>query len=258
MIHIKFNKNYRGFKKGFEFTFQTDKSIVLVGDNGSGKSTIINMILAKALVDETKIDVENKSNDLSLAESLHKLRLIQKAGKLCNIPANKTIFIEDYIEGNAIVTTDISNFTARLYKLDMNNLLNNDVVDDFDSAENLAIHIDLKSVSKGESNLYQMFNLVKQNVNPETNKLNKYLLLDEPDDGISVKHAYIFTKYLDPNLPGKIISVHNPIYIDACDTVYWINKPEGSEYVDSINMISGKEYIQKMKTLAQKTIDLIK
>lgn len=270
MIKIKFLKDYHGFKEGQEFEFKTDKSIVFVGDNGTGKSTLLRLIYAKALFDEgmRNEDIRNKFNDNSKSElirSLSKSHALQDIASIGGIPQFKDKFLEDYVNKCVadVTITNIKNFTARMYDMNMANLANTEDADNLannrktsskDYATILATHLGLTNMSKGESTLNQMFDFIKNNMDPEREgKLKRWLILDEVDSGVSVKHAEVLTKYLNPEYSGKIMSFHNPILIQNCKRVYWINKDIDNHI--TIKECSGQEYLDAMKKEAQEIID---
>lgn len=275
MIKIKFLKDYHRFKEGQEFEFKTDKSIVFVGDNGTGKSILLRLIYAKALFDEgmkdekTKrlydgIDEDGSSITSDIIKDLQRNHAINNIAALGGIPPFKEKFLEDYINKRvAEVDIDIKNFTARMYDMETMNLANTSDADGLandrlssskDYATILISHLGLTNTSKGESTLNQMFNFIDDNMDSDREgKLKHCLILDEVDSGVSVKHAEVLTKYLNPEYKGKIMSFHNPILIQSCKRVYWINKDYDNNI--TIKECSGQEYLDAMKKEAQEIID---
>lgn len=275
MIKIKFLKDYHGFKEGQEFEFKTDKSIVFVGDNGSGKSTLLKLIYAKSLFDEGikdkrihdmfyGLDDDGKESSSELVKSLRRGHALEAMCSIGGIPPLKDKFLEDYaIKHVAEVDISVKSFTARMYDMETMNLANTHDADSLANnymsssksyATTLATHLDLMNLSKGESNLNQMFIFIEDNMDPEREgKLKHCLIFDEVDAGISVKHAQVLTKYLNPEYNGKIMSFHNPILIQNCERVYWIDKDYDNNV--TIKECSGQEYIDAMKKEAENIIN---
>lgn len=68
-MKISFKTDYRGFKKGQEFTFPDKGAIVLVGDNGCGKSTLAWLISELSSEKESRLGAKSKAGDIAIVDT---------------------------------------------------------------------------------------------------------------------------------------------------------------------------------------------
>lgn len=157
MIRIEFKKSWRYFNEGQIIELDNSKSIILVGDNGSGKSSLMILILINSI--RNKLKSENKECEWFNLDNDAKNLL--ELGKYYNL-------FEDF--DNICNIDDDSNRNYAYCDLNLFDLskIDNDMTL---SASNLAFSMDLRSLSHGESALNQIFDFIDRH-----NKDKEYLL----------------------------------------------------------------------------------
>lgn len=178
---IKFKKDFRNFKKDFEIQFKEGVN-VLVGDQGSGKSTLIELI---------RLKFEDKRND---SDSSWRAKSIEVTDKVDDIV--EFVFDKD----TKALGFDFERESPR----DMSSL-HFDMID---------VQMYSSKASHGQGNM-AMFGKFIQSV-VENSKYN-VVLMDEPDTAMSPRNVYNITAIID-KLYTKFkkqvfVSAHNPILI---------------------------------------------
>lgn len=227
MITIKFKKNWRYFNKDQIIELDNSKSIIFVGDNGCGKSSLMLLIYINSLRNQLK--KENKDyNYFDLSN--HDRDILGTV--------NISIFdnFDDICEINDSLNNDYTYFNLDCFNL---NKIDNTM---HLSTSQIATHMSLIELSHGESCLNQIFNFIDEN-----NGKNKSYIFDEPDANISIKHAIVFGKYFNEN-SRLIVSLHHPYTINQYKKVYWIQSViENEKRIGTkIVTLSGKDYVNTM------------
>ena len=230
MIRIEFKQSWRYFNKGQIIELDDSKSIVFVGDNGSGKSSLMILILINSI--RNKLKSENKEYEW--------YNLDNNMKNLLGHGAYYELF-EDF--DRICCIDDDSNKDYKYFNLDLFNLTKIDEEQALNASE-LAFSIDLRSLSHGESSLNQIFDFVDKH-----NKDKKLCyMFDEPDANLAIKHAVVFGQYFSEK--GRLIlSLHHPYTISQYKEVYWLYSTydnDGKRIGTELSKISGKEYVNTM------------
>lgn len=230
MIRIEFKRNWRYFNEGQIIELDDSKSIVFVGDNGCGKSSLMILILINSI--RNKLKSENKEcewfnldNDMkNLLGNGTYYRLFNDFDNICHID-------------------DDSNKNYVYFDLNLFNLTKIDNEMSLNGSE-LAFSINLRSLSHGESALNQIFDFVDKHNKDK----NICYMFDEPDANLAIKHDVVFGQYFSEK--GRLIlSLHHPYTISQYKEVYWlypVYDNDGKRIGTEISKISGKEYVNKM------------
>lgn len=238
MIKIKFLKDYRYFKKDQIIELDDSKTIVLVGDNGSGKSTILDLIYIASLRNYLKnkneeCAVYNLPKYVNKVMNYAKYNLFNKFDSICEIKFDNDYNFVYYNIDAFDITKDIDTRSSSC------------------TAEDVAISVMLRDMSRGEKSLNQFFDSIETYNKLHKTDKNIRLIIDEPDSNVSIKHQVVLGKYLNTPNPIGILALHNNLCIKPFEKVYWV-KPIFDELdktcrigTDMI-LTSGEEYVNYM------------
>lgn len=181
---IDVSKNYnksKGVSK-INLKFEPGKIYGLIGRNGSGKSTIMNMISNRIFYDSGKI-------------------LINEKILTANIKISKEIYLlseSNYYENNIKVLEHYEFIASINSQFDYNEAIKLSI--DF----GLDVNSRIKNLSKGFQSIFNICVALSMNV--------EYLLLDEPVNGLDANHRKIFynklLEYYQQHSNTIVISSH--------------------------------------------------
>lgn len=236
MITIEFLSDYNGFKEGSKYSFDDSKAIILVGDNGSGKSTILNTIWIGSI--RQRLKEANETPDFFNLTPQERNSLGTKLYNFFNAFDN-------------IVKINLTNTNYSKFDMDTFDLSKIDNTHSLRSSE-IVTSMQLKNLSQGESKLNQFFDFVES----ESKKDRKFIF-DEPDSNISIKHAVVLGKYLNEKSDKIIMSLHHPLTIEQYEHVYYLeeeivnNKRIGTNIIE----MNGKDYVNMMISKGNEIIE---
>lgn len=235
-ISIKFNIDFRNFKKGQYFEFNLDKSLCFCGDNGTGKSTIVQLIVYKSIINFIEKSKINNDDTISINNLLYeKYKYINYNSEFKSLIQNNSIEIE------------LNNFDFNIFCLDNSDNRHLNIYDE-DNFENVINHFSNITISNGESKLGQLYTFLQT---PGLIKNNKWLIIDEPDSNASCVQSYMLCEYF-PKTRGIILICHNPILIKSFDNVYYFKIIKNNN--SSIQYIPSKNALLDMKNIAKRNI----
>lgn len=246
MIKVEFLQDFRGFKKGSVYEFETDKSIIIVGDNGSGKSTLVNLIYCYFLRTVLK-EFSERTYDLP---TIHYKMIFGS-------PKSHARYI--YHNVLDIVKIDFpENIHLYKYSTQDYNILDNDNNDPRIPIETIAKQIYMNSMSRGEVEFENLIDFIQEYKQFKCNDNDNWVIFDEPDNSLSIRHCMIFPYYFDFEKPGKILVLHHPYTIQNVEKVYYLKKEyDNNGETNGIKMItcSGKEFIDDIIETSKPIID---
>jgi predicted ATPase len=209
---ITFKQDFRCFKKDDTFEFRQGIN-VLVGDQGSGKSTLIELIRLKF---EPKHSID--SNDSS-----YRAKYIDLHNKIDDLVEIKTS------ENSKCIAFDFERESAR----DMS-MLHFDMI----SEQIASMHL-----SHGQSVLILLKRILDKVLKSKDNI--ETILFDEPDASLSPRSCYslleIFRGLVEKYKKQLIISAHNPILIYG---VHPMLKKEFQNIYDEILSLEDKKWMR--------------
>ena len=219
MIEIslnKVNKNY-GFNKvlgDLSFDVKTNEKVALIGSNGCGKTTTLNLIMGKELPDSGNISVRNKAS-------------IGYLSQIPNVQEENVTANEVYLEGvKELIELEskINDFTSNMTINNKDIKLLDKMQEEFrikggyqlkEKIEKIKYHFKISNellntkynnLSGGEKTIVNLASLILSN--PDI------LLLDEPTNHLDIETLEWFEEYLK-NYNGTVIVVsHDRYFLD--------------------------------------------
>lgn len=244
-IRIEFLIDFRSFKKGSVYEFDTDKAIIIVGDNSSGKSTLMNILYCHFI--RSKL-CENEYNDGSLPSIQYKA--------LFGSPKSHTRYIYHNVFDIAKVTYP-DNFYFFKYSTFDYSIEAADLNDPRISSDIIAKRVYLNSMSRGEIEFENLTDFINEFKSVKDAKFDNWVIFDEPDNSLSIRHSKILPYYFDYNTPGKILILHHPYTIELAEKVYYLKKIKddtGKSIKVDMLVCSGKEFLNDMLKESEKCV----
>lgn len=246
MIKVEFLQDFRGFKKGSVYEFETDKSIIIVGDNGSGKSTLVNLIYCYFL--RTVLD--------KLGDEKYNLPTIHYK-MIFGSPKSHARYI--YHNVLDIVKVEFpENCKMFKYSTEDYNVLDYTGDDPRIPVEVIAKQVYMYSMSRGEVEFENLTDFIQEYQDIKDPKYDNWVIFDEPDNSLSIRHSMIFPHYFNFKKPGKILILHHPYTIENAEKVYYLKKEyDNNGESNGIKMIvcSGKEFIEDIIATSKPIIE---
>lgn len=245
-IRIEFLIDFRSFKKGSVYEFATDKAIIIVGDNGTGKSTLMNILYCHFI--RSKLCKDGYNDD--------SLQAIQYKA-LFGSPKSHARYIYHNVFNIAKVTYP-DNFYFYKYSTSDYSIETADSNDPRISSDVFAKQVYLNSMSRGEVEFENLTDFINEFKSVRNTKFDNWVIFDEPDNSLSIRHSKILPYYFDYNTPGKILILHHPYTIELAEKVYYLKKVKNdtdeSVYV-SMSVCSGVDFLNDMLKESEKCVE---
>lgn len=244
MITITFNQDVRTFKAGTVITLDMTKSICLCGDNGTGKSTILQLLAWASIIQTLHIEDQGKSE--ALAQFGEDLRTVRQIAHDYPYIGDRTQMETALLKHQVTVDLDgysfnffsVDNADKRTSAFDFGDIANGP------SGEALLDHLYHTKCSNGESKVSQFFEFTQHY--PASKSMKQWLLLDEPDSNASLTSVYLLDDYI-PKDGLAILACHSPVMIRQYDNVLYFSKKNGWSTVKSM---TGATALRAMRSRA--------
>ena len=246
MIRIEFLKDFRSFKKGAVYEFDTSKAIIIVGDNGCGKSTLMNLLYCYFL---RLINTDDKK----ISDELPLIHYKMVFGD----PKTHARYIYHNVF-DIVKITYPDNFYFFKYSTFDYNIATADMNDPRMPAELIAKQVYLNSMSRGEIEFENLTDFIEDFKKIRDKSHENWVIFDEPDNSLSIRHSRIMPYYFNYNTPGKILILHHPYMISPAEKVYYLKKRYDSDgSTKNIDMITctGDEFLKDIIDSSQSIID---
>lgn len=193
-------------------SFQKGSSYAVVGDNGTGKSTLINLLIG-LYADERKGLIYYDETSLNKLD----MRLIRK--NVIGISEQEPILINDSIKYNLHLGIEFDEKADGEQLQRYMELLNmSDFINNLPDGYNTVINERSTNISGGEKQKLSILRVLMK---------NPYVMVfDEPTSALDERSSRRFMEYLDSIKFDKIIILvtHNKLVMGYVDYVYCLNK----------------------------------
>jgi len=221
MIKITFNEEFRVFPKNYVAEFDSDK-VVLVGDNATGKSTLMLIIVTKLFMD---IGFRSVFLDNALGEYAYAIK-----------------------QNEIIVELDKKMLPVVRDEEDFNNF--SLVQHDQGGIPSIVRFLNASIQSSGEKKLEEILDNIeiqKRGYEDHIAEDGCLLLLDEPDANLSLASLLKLRKEL-ATVDKYFIIYHNPYMISKEKEVYYLNLDK-HQMACKLRKISGETYIKEQEKI---------
>ncbi len=202
-VYFAFDNNHK-LLNNINFSIMCNKNTAIIGDNGSGKTTIGKLICKLLLCDSGKILINNLDIE-KVPENIldKKVLFVNTDGKILNGTVLDNIILKRQVSKDKVITT--TKEIGLLQDLERNN-----------------ISLDTLVGSNGARLSFGQTQMIK--VLQATVISKEVYVFDEITNGLDLKHKKMVVKYL-MNLPGiKIYLTHDESLISSCNQVLLIDK----------------------------------
>lgn len=221
MIKIIFNKKFRIFPKGYAVEFNSDR-IVLVGDNGTGKSTLMLILLAKLFLDN----------------NVRSLYLDNILGTFIDAIEDKEIIVETTTSPLPVIM-DVDKFNnAGRIKSDLGGIAA------------LSRFFEGSRQSTGEKKFEEVLDNIRISHDGFADRKSDdgtLLMLDEPDASLNIVRLLKLKKELE-SVSQYFVIYHNPYIISKEKEVYYLSLRK-DKMAAKVKKISGKDYIKEQEKI---------
>jgi ATP-binding cassette subfamily F protein uup len=167
--------------KDFSYTFNRFERLGIVGDNGTGKSTFLNIITNSIPADKGTIEVGEtvvfgyyRQEGMNIREDMKVIDLAREVAEVVRLGDGKTLSVSQFLN-MFLFSPDVQN--GFVYKL-----------------------------SGGEKRRLYLLTILMQNPN--------FLILDEPTNDLDIETLNVLENYLE-NFPGVVLAVsHDRHFLD--------------------------------------------
>ncbi len=167
--------------KNFSYTFNRFERLGIVGDNGTGKSTFLNLITSSLQVDKGVIEVGEtivfgyyRQEGMNIRDDLKVIDVAREVAEVVTLSDGKTLSVSQFLSF-FLFTPDVQN--AFVYKL-----------------------------SGGEKRRLYLLTILMRNPN--------FLILDEPTNDLDIETLNVLEEYLE-GFPGVVLAVsHDRHFLD--------------------------------------------
>jgi ATP-binding cassette subfamily F protein uup len=190
------NKGFgeRQLIKNFEYTFRKGDRIGIVGQNGMGKSTLLNMITGELLPDSGKIDTGEtvqfgyyKQSDLVFNENQRVIDIVKDVAEVVQLGTGETVTVGNLLQAFLFSPTKQYDFISKL--------------------------------SGGEKRRLQLLLILIKQPN--------FLILDEPTNDLDIASLNVLEEFL-LNFPGCLLIVsHDRYFLDRLVEHIFVFEGEG-------------------------------
>lgn len=180
--------------KNFEYTFRRGDRIGIVGKNGMGKSTLLNMITGELLPDTGKIDTGEtvqfgyyKQSDLVFNENQRVIDIVKDVAEVVQLGTGETVTVGNLLQSFLFSPSKQYDFISKL--------------------------------SGGEKRRLQLLLILIKQPN--------FLILDEPTNDLDIASLNVLEEFLN-NFPGCLLIVsHDRYFLDRLVEHIFVFEGEG-------------------------------
>ena len=203
-VNFKYNKDENMLLKNIKFSINLNETVGLIGKNGSGKSTVCNLLLGLLKPTSGKIKINDKHDLSDLSNNWHKY--------IGLIPQN-IFLLDDTIENNVAFGVSSENIDKQKLDRALELSLCTELSDKFNSRTNLTIGDKGNNLSGGEKQRLAIARALYDDP--------KVLIFDEPSSALDQVSKELFIKILKKIKINKMVLIisHDAEIIKHCDNL---------------------------------------